>query len=103
MTSEDLTTTLRLLGGFGNTAAGASMLRAADEIDRLSKRVADLEQQVEELRADAQRWRYIDAAHSRAHSPHMDGTFGWAFRGPVGGRFATFAEAIDAAMEAQCE
>jgi hypothetical protein len=34
---------------------------------------------VDELMADAARWRYIRDNHAQGSSPHMDGTMEWRF------------------------
>lgn len=59
---------------------------------------ADLERENAELRKDAERWRYVRGVHIRSHSPHMDGTCGYSFRGLLNGLHRSADEAVDAAM-----
>lgn len=54
--------------------------------------------ELERLRKDAARWAYVRREHVRAHSLHMDGTCGFAFRSGIRGRWRTIEEAIDAAI-----
>lgn len=76
------------------------ILRAASGVDQLLAEVAkNVAAKVSELQRDAERLKYVEENHARAHSLHMDGTFCWSFRGLLNGRVKTFREAIDAAMK----
>jgi hypothetical protein len=46
--------------------------------------LAAKQRELERLRADAARWDYVRRNLTRAHSPHMNGTFGYHFLTPRG-------------------
>jgi len=56
---------------------------------------------IDEIIAEAKRWRYIRDCCARGMSPHMDGTFAWRFV-PPRLRGKTITEVVDAEI-AECE
>lgn len=50
---------------------------------------------VDELAADAARWRYLRDHHAQGHSPKMDGTLQWRFIPLYGAAGRSPDEAVD--------
>lgn len=67
------------------------------ELERLRKENAELQQQVERLTEDAERYRWVKENAGRSHSLHMDNTRCYELRRLLNGRHRSLDDAIDAA------